>query len=79
MKLVFPLKPKGKFVWEKVFQTFNVKTTSWGLETLAHIGRKMVYHTDRYKKNYRYRIPLMRLENGNLTVPVEYVNFGCKM
>ena len=41
MKLVLPLKPKGNFVWEKVFQTFNVKTTSWGLETLAHIGPKI--------------------------------------
>ena len=41
MKLVFPLNPRGKFVWEDIFRTFNVKTTSWGLETLAHIGPKI--------------------------------------
>ena len=41
MKLVFPLNPRGKFVWENIFQTRNVKTTSWGLETLSHIGPKI--------------------------------------
>ena len=41
MKLVFPLNPRGKFVWEDIFQTHNVRTTSWGLETLGHIGPKI--------------------------------------
>ena len=41
MKLVFPLNPRGKFVWENIFQTHNVKTTTWGLETLGHIGPKI--------------------------------------
>ena len=41
MKLVFPLNPRGKFVWENIFKTHNVKTTTWGLETLGHIGPKI--------------------------------------
>ena len=41
MKLVFPLNPRGRFVWENIFQTRNVKTTAWGLETLSHIGPKI--------------------------------------
>ena len=41
MKLVFPLNSRKTFVWEDIFQTFNIKTTTWGLETLAHIGPKI--------------------------------------
>ena len=41
MKLVFPLKPQGKYVWENIFQTHNIKTVSWGSETLGHIGPKI--------------------------------------
>ena len=40
-KLVFPTKPQGKFVWENIFQTFNVKTTSWGIESLGHLGPRI--------------------------------------
>ena len=41
MRLIFPLNPQSlvKYPWDKnLFQTFNVKTTSWGLESLAHLG-----------------------------------------
>ena len=39
MRLVFPLNPRAKYPWDKnLFKTFNVKTVSWGLETLAHLG-----------------------------------------
>ena len=41
MKLVFPLNNRKNFVWEDIFQTYNVRTTSWGLETLYHIGPKI--------------------------------------
>ena len=41
MKLVFPLNPKRKYVWENIFLSCNMKTTSWGLETLGHIGPKL--------------------------------------
>ena len=41
MKLVFPLNPRGRYVWENIFRTHNVKTTAWGLETLSHIGPKL--------------------------------------
>ena len=40
-RLVFPLNPQSliKYPWDKnLFQTFNVKSTSWGLESLAHLG-----------------------------------------
>ena len=39
MRLVFPFNPHAKYPWDKnLFKTFNVKTVSWGLETLAHLG-----------------------------------------
>ena len=38
--LVFPVKPTT-FVWEDIFQTFNVKTTTWGLQSLSHIAPKV--------------------------------------
>ena len=41
MKLVFPLNPRGRFVWEDIFKTHNVKTVTWGSETLGHIGPKI--------------------------------------
>ena len=41
MKLVFPLNPRGRFVWEDIFQTHNVRTTSWGIETLGHLGPRI--------------------------------------
>ena len=37
---VFPVKPTT-FVWEDIFQTFNVKTTTWGLQSLSHIAPKV--------------------------------------
>ena len=40
-KLVFPTNPQGKFVWENIFQTFNVRTTSWGIESLGHLGPRI--------------------------------------
>ena len=42
MRLVFPFNPHAKYPWDKnLFKTFNVKTVSWGLETLAHLGPKI--------------------------------------
>ena len=41
MRLTFPLKPGIKYPWEDIFQTFNVKTTSWGTQSLHHIGPKI--------------------------------------
>ena len=41
MNLVFPTKPDVKYPWNNIFQTFNVKTTAWGTETLYHLGPKI--------------------------------------
>ena len=38
MDLIFPLNSSTIYPRERVFKTFNVKTTSWGTETLAHLG-----------------------------------------
>ena len=40
-RLVFPTKPDVKYPWENIFQTFNVRTVSWGTETLSHLGPKI--------------------------------------
>ena len=41
MRHVFPTKSNIKFPWENIFKTFNVRTTSWGTESLYHIGPKI--------------------------------------
>ncbi len=41
MKLVFPTKADVKYPWENIFQTFNVKTVTWGTESLSHLGPKI--------------------------------------
>ena len=41
MRLVLPCNPQGKYPWDNIFETFNVNTTYWGLESLAHLGPKI--------------------------------------
>ena len=41
MRLVFPTKPQVKYPWDKIFQTFNVRTVGWGTESLSHLGPKV--------------------------------------
>ena len=41
MRLVFPTKPNVNYPWENIFQTFNVRTVSWGTESLSHLGPKI--------------------------------------
>ena len=41
MKLAFPTKPQGRYPWDNIFKTFNVKTGEWGTETLSHLGPKI--------------------------------------
>ncbi len=41
MRLVFPTKPDVKYPWEKIFQTHNVRTVSWGTESLSYLGPKI--------------------------------------
>ena len=41
MKLVFPLENKSRFPNQNIFVTSNVKTVSWGTESLRHIGPKI--------------------------------------
>ena len=41
MNLVFPLNSQKKHPGENDFMTFNVKTVSYGTETLAHLGPKI--------------------------------------
>ena len=37
MRLIFPTKPNIDYPWEK----FNVRTVSWGTESLSHLGPKI--------------------------------------
>ena len=41
MNLILPLNPDSNYPGENTFKTFNVKTVSWGAETLAHLGPKI--------------------------------------
>ena len=41
MRLIFPTKPDIRYPWEDIFQTFNVRTVSWGTESLSHLGPKI--------------------------------------
>ena len=41
MNLIFPLNSQARYPRRNAFKTFNVKTVSWGTETLAHIGPKI--------------------------------------
>ena len=41
MSLIFPLSDHEKYIRNKNFATRNVKTVSYGTETLAHIGPKI--------------------------------------
>ena len=40
-RLTFPTKPDIKYPWENIFKTFNVRTVSWGTETLSHLGPRI--------------------------------------
>ena len=67
MRLVFPTKPSIKYPWEDIFQTFNVRTVTWGTETLFHLGPKiwkiiplklkMIPTLKRFKKSIRLMKP----------------------
>ena len=41
MNLVFPIKENVKYARENKFITRNIKSVSYGTETLAHIGPKI--------------------------------------
>ena len=41
MDFIFPLNSRAIYPGESVFKTSNVKTVSWGTETLAHLGPKI--------------------------------------
>lgn len=41
MDLILPLNSRAKYPGEGVFKTSNVKTVSWGTETLSHLGPKI--------------------------------------
>ena len=41
MRIIFPTKPGIRYPWEDIFQTFNVRTVSWGTESLSHLGPKI--------------------------------------
>ena len=41
MDLILPLNSRDVYPRESSFKTFNVKTVSWGTETLAHLGPKV--------------------------------------
>ena len=41
MNLILPLNTQAEYPGENTFKTFNVKTVSWGTETLAHLAPKI--------------------------------------
>ena len=41
MRHIFPTKQGIQYPWDNIFKTFNVKTTSWGTQSLHHIGPKI--------------------------------------
>ena len=41
MNIIFPLNSHVSYPTKNTFKTFNVKTVSWGTETLAHLGPKI--------------------------------------
>ena len=41
MNLILPLNTEANYPGGNAFQTFNVKTVSWGTETIAHLGPKV--------------------------------------
>ena len=38
MPLIFPMRPEIKYPWENTFHTCNVRTVTWGTESLSHLG-----------------------------------------
>ena len=41
MKFIFPLKNELRYSNENIFNTTNIRTVSWGTESLRHIGPKI--------------------------------------
>ena len=41
MRLVFPTKADVRYPWENIFQTYNIRTVTWGTEALSHFGPKI--------------------------------------
>ena len=41
MDFIFPLKEKIRYPGENIFRTMNVKTVTWGTESLRHMGPKI--------------------------------------
>ena len=52
MKLVFPVNPNLRYPSQNPFLTFNIKTVSWGTETLSHIGPKIWASIPEQMKGY---------------------------
>ena len=41
MDNIFPLKLETKYEHENIFKSSNIRTVSWGSESLAHIGPRI--------------------------------------
>ena len=41
MRMVFPTKSNINYPWENIFQTCNIKTVTWGSESVSHLGPKI--------------------------------------
>ena len=41
MRKVFPTKPNINYPWENIFQTCNIRTVTWGFESVSHLGPKI--------------------------------------
>ena len=41
MRLVFPTKTNICYPWENIFQTCNIRTVTWGSESVSHLGPKL--------------------------------------
>ena len=56
MSLIFPLNTHASYPGENVFKSYNIKTVTWGTETLAYIGPKIWSIVPKDMKNYSLSI-----------------------
>ena len=77
MRMVFPTKLNISYPWENIFQTCNIRTVTWGSESVSHLGPKIWSLMPISLKKYPFCINLKKqFDYGNRTcVLVEYVNF----
>ena len=77
MRLVFPTRPEVKYPWENIFQTFNVRTVTWGTESLSHLGPKIWALIPLKLKKFSslYKLKVLYENGSHPNAPVDYASF----